>query len=323
MREHDDDSELATLRDDAAMLRAFSTLGSADDAPARAAIARDWADLGVSIEPSRIALACGRDDALARAIAALCEPHDEIVTLTPGPPRVTSIARLAGVHVAQVPLARTDERFELDVAAIYDAISERTRAIVLSAPHEPTGVVLTEETHDALGALGVPLIVDESFARYPLDASLDRVPSVLARPLETLALAISSFEIAPALGLAWIGVGGPLHDAEDTLAKLDELAIARGALSSALLAATPALLSSAAVARDAIRARIRRNLDVLRARAEVPWVDAGWRACARARNENAGARVCPGALYDLPPGWVVLSLLTDPATFDADLDASF
>ncbi|AKF04533.1 pyridoxal phosphate-dependent aminotransferase [Sandaracinus amylolyticus] len=317
----DDPMRAALPVDERAMLAALSdpsALTTRDDAPARAAIARDWAALGVSIDPARIVLAAGRDSALARAIATLCEPHEEIITLTP---RVAAIARLAGVHVAQVPLARAEHGFELDVAAIYDAISDRTRAIVLSAPHEPTGVVLTEDTHEALVALGVPLIVDESRARYVLDAPEDRVSSVLARPLETLAIASSCFEIAPALELAWLGVGGPAHDVEDAVAKLDATAATHGAIASPLLAAVPRLLESASATRDAITARIRRNLDALRARVpDGARIEGGWLACLRYRNENAGAHARPGVLYDLSSDWVVVSLLTEPATFDAGLD---
>jgi aspartate/methionine/tyrosine aminotransferase len=99
--------------------------------------------------------------------------------------------------------------------------------------------------------------------------------------------------------------------------------------------AAPALIARGVVIRDAIHARLRRNLDRLRAAARAcPSVtmmepDGGWSVVLRVPAvrseedlvlrlvEDQGVLVHPGFFFDFPhEAWVVLSLLPEPAVFD-------
>jgi len=161
-----------------------------------------------------------RGQAFAFLFALLCDPHDEV--LVPAPGRMPdALAQLWGVHLSRYPLACDRDRWSYDVAAIYDAIGERTRAIVVASPCEPVGAILDRDDLEALAALEVPIVADESSIDVPLDPG--EVSRVLATPAPTLTFAIDA--------AGRIAIGGPDHDAHEARARLAAIASAHGARS--------------------------------------------------------------------------------------------
>lgn len=314
---------------------ALGPAAASDPAAARRAIVGDWAANGVAIHAAHLVLAASRSHALAMALAAICEPHDVVLAPAPCDPRVRRLAALAGVHLTPVPPSSDEGAPALDVAAIYEAIGERTRAIVLASPSPATGAMLTRELAEALSSLGIPLICDETAARTRLDPG-ERLPSLLAQPCESPALVIGALEGAlasPGAQLGWIAVAGPDDARVALLERLREIAAAHDAVPPAITSAVPELLAGAASPRSAIAERCARNLAALRAAGlEVPAIDGGWSACVRlpgGRDDVAGARqireagvrVDPGSDYGFDPdeGWIVVSLLAAEPTFAAAL----
>ena len=76
--------------------------------------------------------------AYAFLFALLCDPHDEILVPSPGCVP-DALAHLWGVHLTRYPLVCERDDWSYEVAAIYDAIGERTRAIVVQSPCERPG----------------------------------------------------------------------------------------------------------------------------------------------------------------------------------------
>ena len=105
------------------------------------------------------------------AALALLEPGDEVVVLDPCWSTYAPSIGLAGGRAVPVALAGPD--FRLDVAAIAAAVTPRTRAILVTTPHNPTGRVFTEAELSALADLvkqqGLWLICDESFDLFVFD----------------------------------------------------------------------------------------------------------------------------------------------------------
>ena len=83
---------------------------------------------------------------------ALLSPGDEVIVPDPMWTEVVENIRLAGGVPVGVPL-RADRNFEYDPEDIAAAITERTTAIFLNTPHNPTGAVLSEATLRRIGAL--------------------------------------------------------------------------------------------------------------------------------------------------------------------------
>lgn len=120
----------------------------------RARIARKLADEnGIAAKPDEILVAPGAKMALSLALAALVEPGDEVVVVTPCyasyVPQV-AIAEPDAV-VRLVPVRRQD--FSLDVDALAAAMGPRTRAVVVNSPQNPTGHMLAADEVDALASL--------------------------------------------------------------------------------------------------------------------------------------------------------------------------
>lgn len=93
------------------------------------------------VDPAReVLVTAGATEAIAATLLALLEPGDEIVMLEPFYDSYVALAALAQARVVTVPLRAPS--FAPDLDRIRDAITERTRVILLNSPHNPTGTVL-------------------------------------------------------------------------------------------------------------------------------------------------------------------------------------
>src|SRR5438093_13390481 len=89
---------------------------------------------------------------LFAAALALIEPGDEVLTPDPGFPIYESVVRFAGGRPVYYPLHES-RAFALDVAALAERITPRSRAIIVNLPHNPTGGIATPDELARLAAL--------------------------------------------------------------------------------------------------------------------------------------------------------------------------
>jgi aspartate aminotransferase len=117
----------------------------------RDAIARSLdASTGVPFRGEGIVMTSGAAGALNVALRALLSPGDEVVVLAPYFVEYLFYIRNAG----GVPrVAETDADFALDLDAVRAALTDRTRALILNTPNNPTGAVYPEAALRALDAL--------------------------------------------------------------------------------------------------------------------------------------------------------------------------
>jgi aspartate/methionine/tyrosine aminotransferase len=101
---------------------------------------RRW--YGMEVDPEReITVTCGATEAMAATFLALIDPGDEVVVLEPFYENYGPDTILAGAAPVFVPLDAP--AWTLDPDRLRAAFSDRTRAIVVNTPHNPTGRVLT------------------------------------------------------------------------------------------------------------------------------------------------------------------------------------
>ncbi len=122
----------------------------------------DWVD------PERhVTVTCGVTEAVTVALMALLEPGDEVIVLEPAHENYAPAARFAGGRAVGVPLLAPD--FALDVDRLAAAVGPRTKALILNAPHNPTGRVFTRAELEAVAALCIGrdlvAITDEIYDR--------------------------------------------------------------------------------------------------------------------------------------------------------------
>ncbi len=151
--------------------------------PCREAIAQyvqqGW---GVETSPENVVVTPGAKPIVFAGILATVNPGDEAIYPDPGFPTYDSMLRFAGAN--RVPLKLYEERqFRWDLDELRDSITDKTRLIILNAPHNPTGGVFTAEELGAIADMvrGRPIWVlsDEIYSRIIYEGSH---ASILAHP---------------------------------------------------------------------------------------------------------------------------------------------
>lgn len=149
----------------------------------RAAIANDFSSrTGERYEPSEVVVCAGTQNALLVASLCLLEHGDEVIGLDPMYVTYESTLRLGGAELVRVP-QRPADGFRPDPVAIAEAVTARTKAIAITTPNNPTGVVLTASELEAISDIArtndLWVISDEVYAdlvfegRHVSIASLD------------------------------------------------------------------------------------------------------------------------------------------------------
>lgn len=296
--------------------------------------------------PGRIVLTASTSEAYAFLFKLLCDPGDTVLTPRPSYPLFDLLTALEGVE--QLPY-RLDARhgWAIDRGDLERAVAaaRRPRAVLVVAPNNPTGSRLRSDDREWLVALaaerGLALISDEVFADYPLLERAGRVSLAGESRVLTFVLGgLSKSAGLPQMKLAWTLASGPAAVVDDALARLEIIADSYLSVAAPVQCALPAILQRAPAIRAGIQARLRQNLDTLRAAtAKAPALtlyepEGGWSAVVRlpaTRSEEDwvmsllnrhGTLVHPGYFFDIDEGThIVVSLLPRPETFEAGMAA--
>ncbi|GAA2434415.1 pyridoxal phosphate-dependent aminotransferase [Streptomyces pulveraceus] len=109
---------------------------------------------GLAFDPdTEVLVTAGATEAIAAAMLALLEPGDEVIAFEPYYDSYAACIAMAGG--VRVPLTLRAPDFRPDLDALRDAVTPRTRLLLLNSPHNPTGMVLTREELSAIAALAV------------------------------------------------------------------------------------------------------------------------------------------------------------------------
>ena len=130
-------------------------------------------------------LTCGAAACLSICLNALLNPCDEVIVIAPYFPEYRVWIETAGGVCVEVPA--DEATFEPDVDAIEAAITDRTRAIIVNSPNNPTGAVYSAEVLERLAAVldahDVVLIADEPYRELVYGAEVPWIPAIYARTL--------------------------------------------------------------------------------------------------------------------------------------------
>lgn len=305
---------------------------------AREAIARyyETAATPVAVEPSDIFLTTSTSEAYSYAFRLLCDPGDQVLVPRPGYPLFDFLATIQDVAPITYPLIY-DHGWHVDVHALEAAVTERTRAVVVVHPNNPTGSFVREAERLELARIcadrGLTLLSDEVF----LDYGLGRSGRTFAQEAACLTLTLSGLsKIAglPQMKLAWMVVSGPAAVKAAAKARLEVIADTYLSLNTPIQVAAGQLLDSRKGFQAQLRARLEKNLAELDSQlASAPQcrrleAEAGWYATLRvpvtrsdedlavALMEEQGVIVHPGHFFDFAAdGFLVVSLMTREEDF--------
>jgi methionine aminotransferase len=136
---------------------------------------------------TEITITSGATEALYAAVTAVVRPGDEVIIIEPAYDAYEPAVRLSGGQPVFVPLSFPGYRVDWD--AIGRRMSPRTRALILNAPHNPTGMCLRTEDIAALETLAARrdffIVSDEVYEHIVFDGrphlSLARSPRLWSR----------------------------------------------------------------------------------------------------------------------------------------------
>jgi aspartate/methionine/tyrosine aminotransferase len=130
----------------------------------------------VAVDPERVIVTSGTSPAMLLVFSLLIEAGDEVILPTPHYPCYPNFIRYCGGTPVPV-VCDAAGGYRIPPRAVRQLLTDRTRAIVVASPANPTGAVQDEATLRELASLGVPLISDEIYDGLVYDGA--RVISAL------------------------------------------------------------------------------------------------------------------------------------------------
>jgi aspartate/methionine/tyrosine aminotransferase len=305
--------------------------------PAREAVAEYYACRGERIDPEQVVLTAGTSEAYSFLFKLLADPGDNVLVPRPSYPLFDYLGQLESVKVTHYPLL-LDRTWSLDLDALREAASRKTRAVAVVSPNNPTGNFLKSAELNVLTTIcakrGLAMIVDEVFSDFVLSA-IDTAPtSVVEQALCFTLSGLSKVAGLPQMKLAWIVVSGPRDERRRAIERLELISDTYLSVGTPVECAAAQLLGTRHAFQRQLFARLSDNLRYLEgelvrspACSLLP-VEGGWYAILRLPRtsseeewvltflERDNVLVQPGYFYDFPfEAHVVVSLLASPAIF--------
>jgi alanine-synthesizing transaminase len=332
--------------DDAKILQSLASPQAMDYDPqpkglpgARAAVAEYYraAHRIHNLDPNQLILTTSTSEGYSFVFRLLCNPGDELLVPKPSYPLFEFLADLEDVKLVPYPLIY-DHGWQMDFPSLQQAVTERTRGIVVVHPNNPTGSFVQSHELESLNGLcrelDLALVADEVF----LDYAHDRAPrqSFAANSdVVTFTLSgVSKISALPQMKVAWIVTSGPAAVVQDAQSRLEVIADTYLSMNAPIQWATPTLLEQRKSIQQQLLARVLANLKELDRQLAAQQacqrldVEGGWYAVLRvpvtqtdeelavALLRSKSVLVHPGHFYDFPSdGYLVLSLITPEEDF--------
>jgi len=255
---------------------------------ARQAVGEYYVEHSVALDVDDILLTTSTSEAYSYVLRLLCNPGDEVLVPAPSYPLFDFLADIQDVKLVRYPLVY-DHGWQIDFHSLEQAMTRRTRAIIVVHPNNPTGHYTKSGEKQRLNGIcaarGLALIVDEVFLDFCL--GVGRPPSFAGNQG-----GISKICGLPQMKPACVVTNGTQEMKAEALARLEFIADTYPSMNAPVQLALPSFLLQRRLFRKQLMARVRRNLleldrqldfDKVCSRLEV----AGWLVCAAARARNA------------------------------------
>src|SRR5437667_1775007 len=305
--------------------------------PARRAVANYYSDRGENVSPEDIFLTTSTSEAYSYIFRTLCDPGDEVLIPSPSYPLFDFLADIQDVSLVRYPLLY-DHGWQIDFHALEQAITPRTRGVIVVHPNNPTGHFAKRadiaKLNSFCAAGEMVIVADEVFLDFPLDEN--RPASFAAnRGAPTFTLSgLSKISGLPQMKAAWLIASGPQQWKSEALARLEVIADTYLSVNAPVQLAIPRFLEQRHAFQQQVISRAGRNLAELDRQLAMQkvcsrlTVEGGWCAVLRVRATRSdedlaielltvqGVSVHPGHFYEFASdGYLVVSLITPERTF--------
>ncbi|OEU62078.1 MAG: aspartate aminotransferase [Desulfobacterales bacterium PC51MH44] len=175
------------------------------------------------VTENEVIMTCGAAGALNVILKAILDPGDEVITPTPF---FVEYSFYADNHGGNLKTVMTKPDFSLDIDAVSAAITNKTKAVLINSPNNPTGQVYAKEGLDELGTLlkakgkklnrTIYLIADEPYRKIVYDGH--KVPSIFKSYNESIIATSYSKDISiPGERIGFLAVNPEAFFKEDLL----------------------------------------------------------------------------------------------------------
>jgi alanine-synthesizing transaminase len=304
---------------------------------ARRAVAGYYSARNENVPIEDIFLTTSTSEAYSFIFRTLCDPGDEILIPSPGYPLFDFLADIQDVNLVRYGLLY-DHGWQIDFHSLEQAITPRTRGVIVVHPNNPTGHYTKPAEMTKLNAIcsarELAIIADEVFLDFPLDGN--RATSFVSnRDALTFTMSgISKISGLPQMKAAWLIASGPPQLKNEAIARLELIADTHLSMNAPVQHALPIFVAQRKSFQEQLMSRVRHNLAELDRQLSAQKVcsrlavEAGWYAVLRVpatRSDDDlalellrthGVYVHPGHFYDFPSdGYLIVSLITPELDF--------
>ena len=173
---------------------------------------------GVHIDQGDVLMTCGAAGGLNVMFKALLDPGDEVIMLAPF---FVEYKFYVDNHGGVSKVVATDEEFNLDFEAIEEAITEKTKVVLINSPNNPTGQVYSAEDINRLGQIldsagdrlctTIYLVSDEPYRKIVYDGF--EVPSIMQATKNSIVISSYSKDLSlPGERIGYLAVHPDIKD---------------------------------------------------------------------------------------------------------------
>src|ERR1700689_4165743 len=233
-------------------------------ASARAAVAAYYkSPHEIRLDPERLILTTSTSEGYSFVMRLLCNPGDELLVPKPSYPLFEFLADLQDVKLVPYPLIY-DHGWQMDFPSLQQAVTDRTRGVVVVHPNNPTGSYVHPQERESLNRFcrehGLALIADEVFLDYAHDRSRQRSFASNQDVLTFSLSGVSKISALPQMKVAWIATSGPAAEVEPAQARLEIIADTYLSMNAPIQWAVPALLQQRGSLQKQLLERVLTNL---------------------------------------------------------------
>jgi aspartate aminotransferase len=181
------------------------------------------ADNGLSYKPSQIIVTVGAKHACYNAILATCQPGDEVIIPSPYWLSYPEMVRLAGADPVFVATTEANA-WKITPSEFENAMTPRTKMIILNSPGNPTGAVYTREELEAIGSVAaeeeILILADEIYEKLIYDGNQHVSIASLSEDLYSLTITVNGFSKSYAMTgwrLGYLAAPEPVAKAVDSI----------------------------------------------------------------------------------------------------------
>jgi aspartate/methionine/tyrosine aminotransferase len=312
---------------------------------ARSAVKKYYADMGLSVKEDNIFITSSTSEAYSYIFKLITNPYDKILFPSPGYPLFSFIAEMESVTIKNYKLKYSnDAGYRIDFKSLESGISDRTKAIVLVNPNNPTGNYLDKadraELLNICKSKNLSLICDEVFLDYSFKADKRNNSTASIDDVLTFTLSgISKICGLPQFKLSWIIISGRSDLCDKARAGLEIISDTFLSVGTPIQLGIEGILKGRNQFIRQVSERTERNYSLLTEtfngskHTEILPVEGGWYAVIKISDsideekfvcgllENENVYVHPGYFFDIEiMNCLVISLLTKTEIFKKGIE---